>query len=331
VSTAALQTRPQRRRSVSSPLARLVLARLAALVIVAVLATLAVFLMVHVVPGDPIYQAFGGEISPERYRELQHQYHFDQSLLEQFRIYVSGALHGDLGRSYQNQQPVLDIIRERWVSSATLAAAGLAIVLVTGLVLGIAMGALTRDGRRPKLELGFMSVTTTLAAVPDYLIGTLLAFVFAVQLEWLPVSGSGSLQTLILPALAVAAASAMNLARIVRVETLNVLAQDYIRTARSQRLPARMIYARHVLPNVLTYALTGGGLIFANIIGGALIVETVFARPGLGTSLVDGVINSNYPVVQGITLLLCVLVVAANTLIDILIAVVDPRSLTTEA
>jgi peptide/nickel transport system permease protein len=193
------------------------------------------------------------------------------------------------------------------------------------------MGALTRDGRHPKLELAFMSVTTTLAAIPDYLSGTILAFIFAVQLQWLPVSGAGSFETLILPALAVAASPTMSLARIVRVETLGVLSQDYIRTARSQRLPVPTIYVGHVLPNVLTYALTGGGLIFANIIGGALIVETVFARPGLGSSLVDGVINNNYPVVQGITLLLCVLVVAVNTFIDILIAVVDPRSLTTEA
>jgi peptide/nickel transport system permease protein len=337
MSTSAIQVRRRRftgtaaAQMISHPLVRLILSRLVSLVVVAFAAMLAVFLMVHFVPGNPIYTAFGGDISPTRYRQLEHLYYFDRSLPEQFLIYVHHVLQGNLGRSYVDQQPVTAIISQRWVTSASLAGTGLLLVLVIGVTWGIVMGAVTRDGRHPKIELAFMAVTTTVAAVPDYLSGTILVFIFAVGLHWLPVAGSGSLKTLILPAIAVASAPTMNLARIVRVQTLGVLQEDYIRTARSQRLPAWMIYGRHVLPNVLTYALTGGGLIFANVIGGAVIVETVFARPGLGSALVDGVLSNDYPVVQGITLLLCVLVVAVNTLIDISIAVIDPRSLTTEA
>jgi peptide/nickel transport system permease protein len=121
------------------------------------------------------------------------------------------------------------------------------------------------------------------------------------------------------------------LTRLVRVETLNVLSMDYMRTARSKRLPARLIYLRHALPNVVTAALTIGGILFAGIIGGAVVVENVFARPGLGTALVSAVLSRDYPVVQGIILVLGVTVVVVNAIVDILLAIVDPRSMTRTA
>jgi peptide/nickel transport system permease protein len=136
---------------------------------------------------------------------------------------------------------------------------------------------------------------------------------------------------LILPALAVSLSPVAALARIVRVETLTVLSQDYIRTARSKRLPGRVILFRHALPNVATAALTIGGLVFAGIIGGAVVVENVFNRPGLGSALVQAVINRQYPTVQGITLVLGLAVVVINTAVDILLGLIDPRSLTRES
>lgn len=313
------------------PLVMLIARRLVGLVFVSAVVMVAVFLMVQLVPGDPIYQAFGADITREQYLELRKEYHFDKPLPEQFKIYVENALHGDFGRSRTSQQPVSDLIRQRIRTSAELAVAALLIVLLVGIPLGILAAALTKEGRHPAVEVGFMGVTGSVASVPDYLMGTILAFVFAVWLRVLPVAGTGGVKPLILPALAVSLASTMSLARIVRLETLNVLAQDYIRTARSQRLPAYIIYGRHVLPNVLTAALTIAGLIFAGIIGGAVIVESVFARPGLGSALVEAVINNNYPVVQGITLLFCILVVLVNLLIDIALALIDPRSLAKES
>jgi len=315
----------------SHPLGRLVLRRLIGLGFVSAFVVIGVFLMVQFVPGDPIYQAFGADVTGEQYEALQKQFHFDEPLPEQFRIYASNLAHGDMGRSYATQQPVADIIRERARASGELAFAALLIVLLLAVPLGILAGALTREGRHPKLEMLFMGGTSTLAAIPDYLAGTILVFLFGVQFQWFPVAGAGSLETLVLPALAVSIAPTMTLSRIVRLETLNVLAQDYVRTARSQRLPPRLVYGRHVLPNVLTAALTVGGLIFAGIVGGAVIVETVFARPGLGSTLIEGVISNNYPVVQGITLLFCVLVVTINMLIDISLAAIDPRSLAKES
>lgn len=321
----------ERRPPAGHPLARLVLRRLIGLGFVSTFVVIGVFLMVQLVPGDPIYQAFGADVTGEQYEALQRQFHFDKPLHEQFRIYVSNLAHGDMGRSYATQQPVADIIRERARASAELASAAFLIVLLLAVPLGILAGALTREGRHPKAEMLFMGGTSTLASIPDYLAGTILVFLFGVQFQWFPVAGAGSFETLVLPALAVSIAPTMTLSRIVRLETLNVLAQDYVRTARSQRLPARLVYGRHVLPNVLTAALTVGGLIFAGIVGGAVIVETVFARPGLGSTLIEGVISNNYPVVQGITLLFCVLVVTINMLIDISLAAIDPRSLAKEA
>jgi peptide/nickel transport system ATP-binding protein len=321
----------QRKRFAAPPLAQLVLRRLVGLGFVSAFVVVGVFLMVQLVPGDPIYQAFGADVTGEQYEALQKQFNFDKPLHEQFRIYVSNLAHGDMGRSYATQQPVSDIIRERARASAELASAAFLIVLLFAVPLGILAGALTREGRHRKLEMLFMGGTSTLASIPDYLAGTILVFLFGVHFQWFPVAGAGSLDTLVLPALAVSIAPTMTLSRIVRLETLNVLAQDYIRTARSQRLPARLVYGRHVLPNVLTAALTVGGLIFAGIVGGAVIVETVFARPGLGSTLIEGVISNNYPVVQGITLLFAVLVVAINMLIDISLAAIDPRSLAKES
>ena len=313
------------------PLVRLIVRRLGSLAIVLVVVLVAVFSMVQLVPGDPIYQAYGTDITREQYLELRRQYHLDKPLPEQFKIYVGNVLQGDFGRSRTSQQPVSELIKERIGTSAELALAALLIVLLVGVPLGMAAGALTQEGRHRKLEVGFTGASGGLASIPDYLMGTILVFVFAVWLKVLPVAGAGSLDALVLPALALSIASTMSLARIVRLETLSVLAQDYIRTARSQRLPSRVIYGRHVLPNVLTAALTLGGLIFAGIIGGAVIVETVFARPGVGSALVEAVINNNYPVVQGVTLFFCLVVVAVNLLIDILIAIIDPRSLTRDA
>jgi peptide/nickel transport system permease protein len=143
----------------------------------------------------------------------------------------------------------------------------------------------------------------------------------------LPVAGGQELSALILPALAVSIRPIATLSRIVRVETLNVLASDYIRTARGKRLPWRLVYLRHTLPNVVTAALTVGGLLFSGLVGGAVVVENVFARPGLGTMLVQGVITHDYPVVQGITLVLGVTVVVVNTLVDVMVAALDPRAL----
>jgi peptide/nickel transport system permease protein len=187
--------------------------------------------------------------------------------------------------------------------------------------------ALTRENRNRGFELAFTAVTSTMSALPNFLSATFLAFLFAVWLRWLPVAGASQWSAVILPAIAVGLRPLAELSRIVRVETLNVLTQDYVRTARGKRLPARLIYLRHVLPNVLTSALTIGGLVFAGLVGGTVVVENVFAWPGLGTALVQAILARDYPVVQGITLLLGMAVVLVNTAVDTTLKLVDPRVL----
>jgi peptide/nickel transport system permease protein len=313
---------------VRHPLVQLIGRRLIGLVVVLFVVISVTFVMVQLVPGDPLASAgVEGFQTPQQRALLRHEFGLDGSLGAQYVRYLGRVVHGNLGRDFLTRQPVTQLIHQRIGTSLELAIAALVIVLLVSIPLGLFSAALTQEGRRRRLEVGFTGTTSVLGAVPDYLTATVLAFLFAVEWRVFPVAGTGGVNYLVLPALAVALAPAMILTRIVRVETLNVLAQDYIRTARSERLPLRIIYGRHVLPNVLTAALTVGGLVFSGIIGGAVIVENVFARPGLGSALVQAVNNKDYPVVQGITIVLGITVVVITLVVDVLIGIVDPRSL----
>jgi peptide/nickel transport system permease protein len=208
--------------------------------------------------------------------------------------------------------------------------AAVVIVMVISVPVGILFGAFTRESRHPRAEVTFTGITSVLGALPEFLAATFLAFIFAVWLQLLPVAGADGWQALILPVAAIGIRPVAILTRIVRVETLNILASDFIRTARGKRLPDWLVYARHTLPNVLTAALTVGGLLFAGIIGGAVVVESVFVRPGLGSALVQSVLAGDYPVVQGVVLILGVTVVIVNALVDLLLAAIDPRTATSK-
>jgi peptide/nickel transport system permease protein len=286
-----------------------------------------VFFLLRLVPGDPALNILGQDATPQGLAAVRHDLGLDQSIPHQFASYIGKLAHGNLGKDFISGVPVTDIIRQRFSTTMELAGAGLLIVLALSIPFGLLAGAMTREGRHPKLELGFMSFTSVFGSIPELLSGTVLAAVFGVYLRWLPVGGQGSFQHLILPAIAVSLAPLMTLSRVVRVQTLDVLAQDYIRTARSKRVPGPRLFFRHVLPNVLTAILTVAGLLFAGLIAGTVIVENIFARQGLGTALVNGVISRNYAIVQAITLLLGVVVVVVNALVDAILAIVDPRSL----
>jgi peptide/nickel transport system permease protein len=313
--------------------ARFLAQRLLGAVLVVFVLVILVFLMVRLIPGNPAQKHLGFSATPSAVAQLTRDLGLNHPLDVQFWNYIKNLVHGNLGYSTQfsaageaSSVSVGTIISQRIGSTLQLAVFGLVLVLVTAIPGGILAGVLTREGRHRRLEVLFTGSTSVLGAIPDFLAGTLLLFVFAVTLGLLPVSGTG-FNALILPAIAVALAPAAYLARIVRIETLNVLAQDYIATARSKRLPWRIIAFQHVLPNVLAPALTLGGLIFAQLIGGTILVEAVFNRPGLGTALVQAVTATDYPTVQGITLVLGLFVIGVNLVVDILIAVIDPRAL----
>jgi peptide/nickel transport system permease protein len=304
--------------------------RLIGLVAALFLLVVAVFLSVRLIPGDPAELSLGftaGAADKARYR---HELGLDRPLLAQFGTYMRDLFRGDLGASITTSQPVGQVIRERIGPSAQLAGISLAITLIVGVPLGIIMAELTREGRRRKLDVWYQGLTQLVATIPEFLFATVLAFVFAVKLHLLPNTSTGW-NGLVLPVAALALGATATLSRFVRVETLDVLAQDYVRTARSKRLPARMIMFHHVLPNVMTAALTIGGLLFAGIIGGAVIIENVFNRPGLGTILTQAMAQRDYAVIQGVTLVLGAIVIVVNVLIDFILAVIDKRSLARDA
>jgi peptide/nickel transport system permease protein len=303
---------------------------LSLLAVVAVL-VVASFMLVRLIPGDPALVVAGPDASPAQIEQIRRALGLDAPPLEQLTSYVTRVVRGDFGSSFITREPVGRMIGQRIGTSLQLAAASLALVLLVAIPLGMLAGALTREGRHRRGEVAFTAVTSVVGSLPEYLAATFLAFVFAVWLRILPVAGTEGWQSLVLPTLAISARPLAILARIVRVETLNVLAQDFIRTARSKRLPERLIYSRHVLPNVVTAALTIGGILFAAIVGGGVIIENVFSRAGLGTALVSAVLSRDYPVIQGVILVLGITVVVVNAIVDILLGVLDPRSLARQA
>ena len=299
-----------------------------------VLATLIVvtFLMVRLIPGDPAARIAGPDAAPDYVQSLRIELGLDRPLAAQFLSYLGNALRGDFGRSYVSGEPVRQIIAQRLPFTLSLALLALATVLLVGFGLGLGCAIATQNNRNRWLDQTFTAVTGIAGALPEVIAGTLLVYLFAVQWQWLPISGARAGWTsFILPALAIALRPSLNLARVVRVEAANALGQDYMLAVVSKRLGRRLTYLRHLLPNVMTGALTMAGILFSFLVGGAVVVENIFAWPGLGTAVVRAVISGDYPVVQGIILLLGLLVILINTLVDVTLGLTDPRSLIRES
>ena len=300
--------------------------RLGSLLIVLWVVEIATFLMVRVMPGDPARQVLGPHASDQAVAKLRAQLGLDQPLLHQYIHYTGQVLRLDFGTSFYTHLPVWTELRSRLGAELELIGVAVALILVFGITVGVLVGAATRERRHPAIERIFVMVTGVIGSVPGYVFATVLALVFAVTWKLFPVAGNSGPASVVLPALSIALPYGALLARIVRVETLGVLAQNYVRSARSKRLGRWTIYGRYVLPNVLTAALTLGGTIFTQTVGSAIIVENVFAWNGIGLLLTQSVLRLDFPVVQGAALLLAVIVVVINALVDITVSLVDPRS-----
>ncbi len=292
---------------------------------------LGAFALIHLVPGDPVRASLGLTAPPELVEARRAMLGLDRPLPQQLWSYLTGMAHGNLGQSMSSGLPVTQIIADRFPNTAGLAALAFVLVMVLALPLGMALGVATRDGRRRGLELAFIAASNALVAIPNFLLAVAGVTLFAVILKVLPVAGRGGPSSFVLPVLALAAGPAASIALIVRVETLRVLRQDYMRTARAKRLPARLLYLRHALPNLMTSALTLGGLLLGGLVAGTVLVENVFAWPGLGTTIVGSINEKDYPLVQGVVLVLGATVLVVNLLVDLTIAVLDPRSTVLEA
>jgi peptide/nickel transport system permease protein len=280
------------------------------------------FLLLHLVPGDPV-QIFAGDkpLTSERAAELRHQYGLDRPLVVQYLDYASHALRGDLGVALRSQRPVLDSIVEALPGTAQLTLAALAIAAV----LGITLGVLAAVSHGSWLDTAIMTVAMLGISTPVFYSSLLLILLFSFTLAWLPATGQGGIERLVLPATALGLSSSAVLARLVRSSMLEVLGQEYVTTARAKGLAGPLVITRHALKNALIPAVTMLGLQLGALLGGAVVTETIFSRPGVGRLAVDAILSRDFPLVQGTVLLAATIYVLINLAVDVSYAVLDPR------
>jgi peptide/nickel transport system permease protein/oligopeptide transport system permease protein len=284
--------------------------------------TLAVFSMLFLVPGDPVKMMLAEFVTnPDQIAQMRAQLHLDEPILQQYGRFVGNAVRGDLGTSIRSRRPVATEIAENVGSTAQLALASMAVAIG----LGIPLGLVAALGRNSWLDVAAMVVALLGVAMPSFWLGLLLIFGFSLHLGWFPATGGGDLHHLVLPAVTLGMIAAAIIARLTRSSMLEVLGQDYVRTARAKGLAWWGVVVRHALKNALIPIVTIFGLQFGNLLAGAVIVETVFSRPGLGRLVVGGILAKDFPLVQGAVLFVAVAYVLINVLVDVTYAFVDPR------
>ena len=302
-------------------MARFLLARLGSAALVVIGVSLAVFLLIHLVPGDPVEVMLGDSARAADREALRHQLGLDLPLTQQLVDWIQGLLRLDLGQSLHSRRPITEVLAERLPATAELTLAALAIAVLVAVPLGI-VAALGRGGwwDRSAMTLSLVGVS-----VPNFWLGPLLIMLFSLGLGWFPVSGRDAPGSLVLPALTLGTALAAILARMIRASLLEVLGEDYIRTARAEGLSPLRVMLHHALPNALLPVVTLLGLQLGALLGGAVITETVFSWPGVGQLMVEAIQKRDYPLVQGCVLLISVIYVLVNTVTDLAYGWIDPR------
>ncbi|XVV15514.1 ABC transporter permease [Actinoplanes sp. CA-131856] len=284
----------------------------------------AAFLMIHVLPGDPVRASLGPTAPLALIEQRREALGLDDPLWRQYVDYLGHLVTGDLGVSMTSGLPVDEVISSRLGSTVEMALLAFAVAVLISVPLGLLMAVLARGNKNRDWLL--TSTGVVVATIPEFLMAVGLVFVFSVQLGWTPVAGRSGPTSYILPVLALAIGPAFMLARIIRVELLAVLQADYIRTARAKRLRPAAIYLRHALPNALTATLTVGGLLLGALVAGTVLIENIFAWPGLGGTIVQSILAKDYPTVQGVVLVYGIGVLLINLVVDVALAVLDPRS-----
>jgi peptide/nickel transport system permease protein len=288
--------------------------------VVAVGVSLVVFALVHL-SGDPVLLMVSSDAPPDVVATTRHALGFDRPLREQFVDYVTRAARGDLGVSLRSNLPVATLIQQRLPATVELTLAALLIAVVVAIPAGI-VSAVKRGSALDRLA---MVGAVAGQAVPIFWLALLLIAFFGVYLRWLPVFGRGSLAHLVLPAVSLSTVILGRLARLVRSSMLEVLGQDYVRTARAKGVSEVRVLAGHALKNAAIPIVTLLGLQFAQLLGGAVVTETIFAWPGIGRLVVEAIFNRDFPVVQGVVLVVSLIFVAVNLLVDLAYAALDPR------
>lgn len=281
-----------------------------------------VFFVIALIPGDAVGAMMTQvKLPPEQMAMMRRQLGLDQPLLARLGNYLSDLLRGNLGNSFFGYHPVTTLIRDNFPATLQLTVAAMGVATLIGIPLGM-LAALRRN---TIFDLGGMTVALLGISIPGFWLGLMMIQLFSVQLGWFPITGTGNFKSLIMPAVALGVAEAAVLARLTRSTLLDALGEDFVRTARAKGMRQRTVVLRHAMRSALIPVLTMFGMQFGTLIGGAVVIENVFARQGLGTLVTKAVINRDAPVVQGVVLTAAVLYVLVNLIIDALYAFVDPR------
>ncbi len=280
-----------------------------------------VFLLIHLVPGDPVEVILGEGARPADHEALRQALGLDDPLSSQLGQYLVGLCRLDWGVSLYSNRPVLELLAERLPATFELALAAFCVALCIAFPLGVVAAMHRRSG----WDAMAVAVSTLGVSIPNFVMGPLLILIFSLGLGWFPVSGREGAGSLVLPALTLGSAMAAVLSRMVRSALLEVLSEDYIRTARAKGLRESAIILRHALPNAALPVITVAGLQFGALLGGAVITETVFSWPGIGQLTVEAIQRRDYPVVQGCILVVALSYVVVNTLTDLAYGWLDPR------
>jgi len=280
-----------------------------------------VFAVVRVIPGDPARLLAGDFATEQIVDELRAKWRLNDPLPVQYAAYIGGLVRGDFGRSITTSTPILPELTERFLRTLELAVAG----ILVSIVIGGAAGIVSAVRRSSLIDYAATALALTGISTPIFWSGLLLILLFSVRLEWLPAGGSGTLRHLVLPALSLGLFGAGVLARQTRSGMLEVLGQDFVRTARAKGLPERVVVVKHALKNALIPVVTVLGDQFGRLLGGAILTETVFAWPGMGRYLIESISQRDYPAVQGAILVFAAVVVIINLLVDLSYGMLDPR------
>jgi ABC-type dipeptide/oligopeptide/nickel transport system permease component len=284
--------------------------------------TIAVTLLIHLVPGDPVQIMYAQSqgTTPAEIETIRHGLGLDQPIYVQYLKFLGGLVHGDLGFTIRGHQPVLDVILERLPNTLVLAGSAMALAVAIGLPIGF----LAAYKRGTFIDAGLMVAAIGGVSIPHFWLGLMLMFLFSLKLGWLPVSGTGPLN-LVLPALTLGLSNATVVARMTRSSMIEILQQDFVRTAESKGLSRAVVLRRHVLRAGLVPIITMMGLQFSFMMGGAIVVENIFAWNGVGRMAVEAIFQRDYPIIQGFIMTFAVVVVCVSIIIDAVYALVDPR------
>jgi ABC-type dipeptide/oligopeptide/nickel transport system permease component len=279
------------------------------------------FILMYVIPGDPVVSMVGERYSEETIQRLREEMHLNDPVPIQFIRYVGNVLKGDFGKSFITGEPVTVTIMEKFPNTMMLAV----VAMIFAVLIGVSLGMISSISPGSLLDRGIMILALAGISAPVFWVGLILVLVVGVMLQWLPPTGFGGIEYIILPALTLGLRSAAYLARLTRSTMLEVLSQDYIRTARSKGLPEWKVFLKHAFPNTLIPVITVIGTDFGSYLSGAVLTESIFGWPGMGRLALEAILKRDFPVIQGTVLFMAVMFVMVNVIVDLLYGVIDPR------